>query len=202
MTEAAVATQPASASAAPAAAIPAAAPAPAVDAGKPAGDAKPDTKVDAKPVDLEKQWEEFKAPDGFDKAQLKEIVDFARKEGIAPKAAAALALREKARAEAEEAQFKHLSEKGWLEDLQKDPELGGEKVRETMVDVMRATDKLPPKVQALIKEAGVLYNPVVVRILHAFGTGLKEDAFVRPGASPAPEKKQSLDDRLMGLWQK
>jgi hypothetical protein len=89
-----------------------------------------------------------------------------------------------------------------LEDLQKDPELGGEKVRETMVDVMRATDKLPPKVQALIKEAGVLYNPVVVRILHAFGTGLKEDAFVRPGASPAPEKKQSLDDRLMGLWQK
>ena len=68
--------------------------------------------------------------------------------------------------------------------------------RETMVDVMRAADKLPPKVQALIKEQGVLYNPVVVRILHAFGTGLKEDGFVRPGASPAAEKKLSLDERL------
>ena len=87
---------------------------------------------------------------------LKDVVDWARQAGIPPKAAAAVAMREKAREDREEAEFKHMSEKGWLEQLQKDPELGGDKTRETMVDVMRAADKLPPKVQALIKEQGVI----------------------------------------------
>lgn len=190
------------AAAAPAAAVPAAAAAApvAADAGK-----QPEAKPAA--VDPAKQWEEFKAPEGFDKEALKEIVAFAQKEGISPKAAASLALREqtlaKAREAKEEAEFKHLSEKGWLEELNKDPDLGGAKVRETMVNVMRASDRLDPKVQALIKEQGVLYNPVVVRILHDIGSKMKEDSFVRPGASPAPEQKKSLDERLMSLpaWQ-
>lgn len=198
MPEAPAATPTPDAAATPAAAVPAGAGAalvadakPAVDAGKPVEKAGPDPVAD-----LEKQWAEFQPPEGLDKAMLREVVDFARQAGIPPKAAAALALRDKARADKEEAEFKHMSEKGWLEELQRDPEMGGEKTRETMVDVMRAADKLPPKVQALIKEQGVLYNPVVVRILHAFGTGLKEDGFVRPGASPAAEKKLSLDERL------
>ena len=193
------AAQPATdATAAPAAAVPAGAGAALVADAKPAVDAgKPVEKAGADPAaDLEKQWAEFKAPEGLDKAMLKEVVDFARQAGIPPKAAAALALRDKARADKEEAEFKHMSEKGWLEELQKDAVLGGEKTRETMVNVMRAADKLPREVQAMIKEQGVIYNPLVVRILHAFGTGLKEDGFVRPGASPAQEKKMSLDERL------
>ncbi len=198
MTEAAVATQPASASAA----APAAAPAPAVAAtvaAQPAAPAAP--AVDPK-VEFEKQWAEFKPPEGLDKEALKEVVAFARQAGIDPKAAAAIALRDKAREDKEAAEFKHMAEKGWLEELQKDPELGGEKSRETMVTAMRAHDKLPPKVQEMIKNQGVLYNPIVVRLLHAFGSGLKEDSFVRPGASPAPEQKKSLDERLQGLWTK
>lgn len=174
---------------APAATAPVAAPV--ADAGKPVEKAGADAAAE-----FAKQWAEFKAPEGLDKEMLKDVVDFARQAGIPPKAAAALAMREKAREDKEEAEFKHMSEKGWLEELSKDPELGGDKTRETMVDVMRAADKLPPKVQAIIKEAGVLYNPVVVRILHAFGTGLKEDGFVRPGASPTAERKLSLDERL------
>lgn len=198
MPEAPAATPTTDAAATPAAAVPAGAGAALVADAKPAADAgKPVEKADADPAaDLEKQWAEFKAPEGLDKAMLKEVVDFARQAGIPPKAAAALALRDKARADKEEAEFKHLSEKGWLEELQKDAVLGGEKTRETMVNVMRAADKLPRDVQAMIKEQGVIYNPLVVRILHAFGTGLKEDGFVRPGASPAQEKKMSLDERL------
>lgn len=187
-----------------AAAAPAAAALAAAAAAPVAADAgKPEAKPEAAP-DLAKQWESFKAPEGFDKEALKEIVAFAQKEGISPKAAASLALREqaaaKAREEREEAEFKHLSEKGWLEELNKDPDLGGAKVRETMVNVMRASDRLDPKVQALIKEQGVLYNPVVVRILHDIGSKMKEDSFVRPGASPAPEQKKTLDQRLESLW--
>lgn len=178
-----------------------AAPAAAADAKIPAGAdgaAKPDAKpaaADPKAA-FEKAWAEFKPPEGLDKDMLKDVVEFARANGVDPKAAAALALREKARAEKEEAEFKHMSEKGWLEDLQKDPELGGEKVRETMVTVMRAADRLNPKTQALIKEAGGVYNPVVVRILHDIGSKLKEDAFVRPGASPAQEQKLTPEQRL------
>jgi hypothetical protein len=193
MTEAAVATQPDNASAAATPAAPAPAVAAPVAAAAPAVDAK---------ADFEKQWAEFKPPEGLDKEALKEVVAFARQAGIDPKAAAAIALRDKARADKEAAEFKHMAEKGWLEELQKDPELGGEKSRETMVTAMRAHDKLPPKVQAMIKEQGLLYNPIVVRLLHAFGNGLKEDSFVRPGASPAPEQKKSLDERLQGLWTK
>lgn len=198
MPEAPAAVPATDAAATPAAAVPAGAGAALVADAKPAVDAgKPVEKAGADPAaDLEKQWAEFKAPEGLDKAMLKEVVDFARQAGIPPKAAAALALRDKARADKEEAEFKHMSEKGWLEELQKDAVLGGEKTRETMVNVMRAADKLPRDVQAMIKEQGVIYNPLVVRILHAFGTGLKEDGFVRPGASPAQEKKMSLDERL------
>jgi hypothetical protein len=181
-------------------AAPAAAAAPAATPAAPATEpAKAAPAADPK-ADLEKQWAEFKPVEGFDKEALKEIVAFAQKEGIPPKAAVALAQREQARAAKEEADFKHLSEKGWLEELNKDPDLGGPKVRETMVNVMRASDRLDPKVQALIKEHGVLYNPVVVRILHDIGSKMKEDSFVRPGASPAPEQKKSLDQRLESLW--
>lgn len=174
-----------------------AAPAPVTD---PAPAATPAPAAKAEPA--ADPWKDFKAPEGFTLDGLKPIVEWAQKAGLDPKTAAAVAVREKQTAEREDAEFKQLSEKGWLEELTKDPELGGPKIRETMVDVMRAADKLDPKVQALIKEQGILYNPVVVRILHDIGTKLREDNFVRPGATPAPVKQASLDDRLMGLWQK
>lgn len=200
MPEAPVAEAPTGASATPAPAAPAAAAAAPVAAAKPADTPAPAVDPKAAEEAFEKSWAEFKPPEGVKKEELREVVDFARKAGISPQGAAAIFAREKQREAAAAAEFKHLSEKGWLEELQKDPELGGEKSRETMVDVMRAHDKLPPKVQQLIKDQGVLYNPVVVRVLHAIGTGLKEDGFVRPGASPAPEKKQSLDERLQAMF--
>jgi hypothetical protein len=151
-------------------------------------------------ADFDKQWSEFKPPEGFTVDGLKPLVEWAQKAGLDPKATAAVALREREAAAKEEADFKHLSEKGWLEELTKDPELGGPKIRETMVDVMRATDRLDPKVQALIKEQGILYNPVVVRILHDIGTKLREDNFVRPGATPAQGKAASADERFVGMF--
>lgn len=174
--------------AAPAAPVAVATPPPAA----PAAAAPPAAAVDP--------WAGYKAPEGFDPALIKDVVEFAKKEGLDPAAAAKIALREKARAEAEEADFKQLSEKGWLEELTKDPALGGDKIRETMVDVTRALDKLPAAVQTMIKDAGVLYNPVVVRILHAVGASQKEDSFVRPGASPAPQQALSPDERLVSMF--
>lgn len=163
----------------------------------------PTTSVaDTKPAAPVDPWKDYKAPEGFTADELKPIVEWAQKTGLDPKAAAAVALREKQAREKDEADFKHLSEKGWLEELQKDADLGGAKIRETMVDVQRAADRLSPKTQALIKEQGVLYNPVVVRILHDIGTKLREDTFVRPGDTPSPEQKQSLDERLASIWTK
>jgi hypothetical protein len=206
------AASPATASAS--AAAPAAAPAPAAAApvAAAAEPAKPEVKAGDKPTekaadpakdkaDFDKQWAEFKAPEGYDKAALKQIVDFAREAGIPPAAAAKLAMREKARVEQEAANFKHMAEKGWLEELQKDPDLGGEKSRETMVNVMRAHDRMDPKVQALIKEHGVLYNPVVARILHDLGSKMKEDTFVRPGTSAPADKKQTPYEKLVGMFE-
>lgn len=134
-------------------------------------------------------WADFKAPEGYAPEQISGVVAWAKKNGLDPKAALAVAARDKEAGAAAEAEFKRLSEKGWLEDLQKDPVLGGDKVRETMVTVMRAVDKLPADVQKMIKDHGVLYNPILVRVLHSAGSMLREDTFVRSGQQP-PEKKQ------------
>jgi hypothetical protein len=178
------------------ASTPAATPAPVADTPKPAA---PEAAKPAAPA--KDPWADFKAPEGFTVESLKPIVEWAQKSGLDPKAAAAVAMREKQAQAAADAEFKHLSEKGWLEELQKDPELGGEKIRETMVDVTRTVDRLSPKTQALIKEAGILYNPVVVRILHDIGTKMREDQFVRPGATPGVEKRSPHHDPLEGLFQ-
>jgi len=183
---------------APAAAAPEASPPAATATAAPA--AAPPTPAAAPAAPAADLWKDFKAPEGYDVEKLKGVVEFAKANGMDPKAAAALAAREKAREDADEAEYKQLSEKGWLEQLTKDPVLGGQKIRETMVDVQRAADRLSPAIQKMIQEEGVLYNPVVVRILHDIGTKLREDAFVRPGATPAPEQKASLDDRLTGMF--
>lgn len=146
-------------------------------------------------------WADFKPPEGFTPESLKDTIEFARKNGLDPKAAAAIALRDKARSDKEDADFKQLSEKGWLEELTADPKLGGDKVRETMVTVMRAHDRLAPEIQTMIKDSGSLYNPLLVRVLHNIGSNLREDSFVRPGTTPAPEQKKSQDERLQSLWQ-
>jgi len=149
-------------------------------------------------------WADFKPPEGFTMDSLKATVEFAQKNGMDPKAAAALAVRDRdavAAASAKEAEdFKQLSEKGWLDELTADPELGGAKIRETMVDVMRGHDKLGPKTQAMIKDQGILYNPVLVRVLHDIGIKSKEDSFVRPGTSPGAQSQMSQEQRLQSMF--
>jgi hypothetical protein len=176
-----------------ASAVPAAAP---VAANTPS----PAAPEAAKAAPATDPWADFKAPEGFTAEGLKPIVAWAQKAGLDPKAAAAVAMREKQASEASDAEFKQLSEKGWLEELTKDPVLGGEKIRETMVDVMRTVDKLSPATQAMIKNEGVLYNPVVVRVLHDIGIKMKEDPFVRPGATPGVEKRSPLHDPLESMF--
>jgi hypothetical protein len=150
------------------------------------------------PVD---PWASFQAPAGVDAKAIAPVVEWAKKSGLDPKAALAVAQRDAERAKAADDDYKHMAEKGWLEELQKDPQLGGEKTRETMVNVMRAHDKLSPEIQKIIKDEGVLYNPIVVRVLHDIGSRyFKEDSFVRPGTSPDADKKLSPVDRLARIY--
>lgn len=158
------------------------------------------TPPPATPPPAADPWVSFKPVEGYDAEQAKGLVEFVKKNGGGPEIASALMKRDMEVAKASEEQFKYMSEKGWLEELQKDPELGGEKVRETMVDTMRAFDRLPPALQLTIKEQGVLYNPIVVRLLHHFGVGFREATHVRPGATPATSQVRSMDDRLMDIF--
>lgn len=163
----------------------------------PAATAAPATPP-AAPAD---PWASFKPPAGFDQKAIEPVVEWAKKSGLDPKAALAVAQRDADRAKADEAEYKHLAEKGWLEELQKDPVLGGEKTRETMVNVMRAHDKLSPEIQKTIKETGSIYNPLMVRVLHDIGSRyFKEDSFVRTGTSPEPDKKLAPLDKLTQIY--
>lgn len=162
---------------------PAAAPAQAAAAAASAPAAAPAAPA-AAPAD---PWKDYKPPEGFTVEEIKPVVEWAQKNGLDPKAAALIALRDKERSAAEEASFKQLAEKGWLEELQQDKELGGQNIRETMVSVTRAFDKLPAGVQKIINDEKMLYNPLIVRVLHAVGSGMKEDQFVRPGTVPSQQ---------------
>ena len=162
--------------------------APAPEAAAPAA-AAPVAAPPAAPAAPADPWASFKPPEGFTVEALKPIVEWAQKSGLDPK-------------DAEEAEMKQLSEKGWLDELTADPKLGGANIRETMVDAMRGHDRLPADVQQLIKDQGVLYNPIIVRILHAVGKSQREDSFVRPGASPTPKPQMSDDDRLASMFAK
>ena len=145
-------------------------------------------------------WQAYKPIEGVDPKIAGSVVEFVKKHGGNPDIANAILKRDMEAATREEQEFKELSEKGWLEELQKDPVLGGEKVRETMVDAMRAFDRLTPDLQIAIKEQGVLYNPIVIRLLHQFGVGFRAAPFTRPGATPAPSPARSIDDRLMDIF--
>lgn len=151
----------------------------------------------APPVD---PWASFKPVEGIDESTANDMVEFVKTHKGGPEMAAALMKMEVEADAAEEEEFKQLSQKGWLEELQKDPVLGGAKTRETMVDAMRAFDRLDPAMQAVIREQGILYNPIVVRLLHHFGTGFREDSHVRPGATPAPRQAMSADDMLIQMF--
>lgn len=172
-------------------------PPPEASATPPAAPPAPATPPAAPPSD---PWATFKSVEGYDAKEATALVELVKKNGGSPEVATALMKRDLESAKAADDQYKHMSEKGWLEELQKDPELGGEKVRETMVDVMRAFDRLTPAMQLTIKEQGVLYNPIVVRLLHHFGTGFREATHVRPGATPAASPVRSMDDKLMDIF--
>lgn len=138
---------------------------------------------------------EFKgAPEGYDTAKLEQ---FAREAKIAPDVAQKLLERDVAYQEASrkalDEQFKELSTKGWLAELKADKDLGGKNWDQTVATIKRANDVLPNDIKAQIDAAGLGNHPILNRIMHHFGKGLKEDSFVR-GNSAASDR--TLAQRL------
>ena len=135
--------------------------------------------TDAKPAeDLKYEFKDV--PEGYDVAGLEK---FARENKIPPEIAQKFVEREKAAAEATSAKlaenFKQLATKGWVEQLKADKEFGGPNWEKSLATVRRANDALPEALKKEIDDNGLGNNPILFKVLHTFGVGLKEDSFVR-----------------------
>lgn len=67
----------------------------------------------------------------------------------------------------------------WAEQVQADPEIGGEKMKENIAVSERALEQFgSPELTNLLKQTGLSQHPEVIRLLYKVGTAISEDGFV------------------------
>lgn len=147
---------------------------------KPGGD--PAAKPDDKPYALEVPKE---LAEHLDKAGLEKFTAFAKETGISLEHANKLLkfdLERRAAHVKSQDESVGLQSKAWLDEVTKDKELGGEKLKETLASVGRAYTKYGPKgLGEELKALGMENHPGLVRWANAVGADLAEDTGGLPG---------------------
>jgi hypothetical protein len=69
----------------------------------------------------------------------------------------------------------------WETALKADPELGGDKLAETLATGRRALDLGSPELKAFLHETRLGSHPAIVKWMHTVGKALSEDKFVPGG---------------------
>lgn len=95
--------------------------------------------------------------------------------------------REAGRIEAHQARINE-----WAESVKTDPELGGDKLPETLAVARKAVDLGPPELKEFLNASGLGNHPAVVRWAYTVGKALSEDRFVRGQAPQARGSAESL----------
>lgn len=162
---------------APAAAAPGAAPAAPAAATAPAAAAAPESYT-------------FDLPEGvkMEEAGLAAFSAFAKKQNMTQEAAQAL-LGELAPAMQErQSQLLAQAKADWQERAKADPEIGGDKLTETLSSAKKALEKFgTPELSALLEETGLGNHPDMVRVFSRIGKAISEDSFVSSGAPHGSE---------------
>jgi len=148
---------------------------------------------------------ELNFPEGVEanEATLNDITTYAKEHGLSNVQAQAQLNREiDLLAKGEEFYTqKHIqiledSKKQWLEEVKKDPEIGGDKFDVTVSKAKRVIDKFgSDKLKAALNESGLGNHPEVVRLFAKIGDLDKEDTHVGgngPVASPEEDRAKTL----------
>ena len=84
----------------------------------------------------------------------------------------------------------------WEQSTKVDPELGGDKLPETLATAKKAVDAFStPALRTLLEKTGFGNNPEIIRFMAKVGKAMSEDKLVPGGKAPTPGEK-SLADRL------
>ena len=157
--------------------------------------AKPDAPA-AKAAVPEKY--ELKLPENstLNAASVEKIASFAKERGLSQDQAQALLEREhsavKENADKQQESLK-TAQNAWLEQAQKDTEIGGDKFKENAELSKRVVERFgSDALKKALNETGLGNHPELVRMIVRIGKAMSEDQLVLPGAG-AGEKKNMAD---------
>jgi hypothetical protein len=174
------------------------------DSAKPKADAKPEgdnkPKADGEKPKVDAPALEIKVPDGapIDKAALDEFKALAVKHGLTSEQASDIVAFEVQRQKAaDEAHVKSWEQQGqaWKKEIDSDPEYGGEKLEQTLLDAKKPLKKYGGEAVAnTLAELGIGYHPELIKFLARIGQSMKEDnTDVGPDAGGGAGKKTAKE---------
>lgn len=161
-----------------------------------AGETKPaegETKPGDKPEPKAPEKYEFKAPEGFEKLDEEVLGKFdpvfreldlttEQAQKLIDLAPALIGKHATAAVEKTIADLGYTDAAGWADQIRNDPEIGGEKLAESMAVVLKARDAFaPPALVKMLKTTPLGNHPDVFRMFHAIGKAISEDGYVPGG---------------------
>ena len=83
----------------------------------------------------------------------------------------------------------------WLKATQNDPEIGGDKINDTLAVASLAMKEVSPEFRQVLNSTGLGNHPELIKVFYKLGLTLKQDGVI-PGTPARAEK--SLADRFYG----
>jgi len=163
-----------------------------VENGETLLDAEPEAKEAEETAPIE--YTDFSLPEGLDvpEENIASFKEMAKTAGLSQEqaqkmldsqASALIADREAAKLHKEQEQ------KAWVDELKKDADFGGSKMKETVDRANRSIRQFgSPELITLLKDTGYANNPHVVRMLAKFDRAFSEDKLVEGKGTPMVEK--------------
>lgn len=165
--------------------------------GTPESEGADDKEAEKDSTD-DSDFSSLKIPEGLDTGEsLNQYVELFKKHGVSVEAAQELVdLHGSQLGQIEDnavGQFEKLKE-SWITEVKNDPEIGGDKLQESVATARLAIDKFGGEgLMKLLNDYHLGDNPEVIRFAHKIGLTLKEDT---PGTGGAVVEKKSRSQIL------
>lgn len=150
----------------------------------------------------------FKAPEGYQVGAHAEkaLTEVARELNLSNDAAQAIMDKMSPALKAQTLDNIDSMVNGWINDSRNDPEIGGDKLRETIAYGQKALDLGPPELRQLLGPVsqggtGLGNHPAILKWAAAIGRKVSPDAKVVSGNQPAPPPKSAME-RLAETYEK
>lgn len=124
----------------------------------------------------------------LDPKHLEKIASFAKERGLSQDQAQALLDRDNQLAVEQQANWDN-TQKQWVNEVQADKELGGERYAQNIENAKRALDQFAsPNLRKQLNETGLGNHPELVRVFARIGKAMADDTIIVPGRQAGEQK--------------